>query len=153
MTEPQRPQQLTPYDTGSRLEPHPWVRGTGAPMPRETNTGLVSPDDFGRVDFDDDEGRTVVTVHIERTDHGDHVLHLDNLVVDHLTVTGDAGVIVLSLEHRAGIQELLDLADRGRRDYLDRNCDSQADYDDATLRWVGAHNAAVAIRRQLQAGE
>lgn len=52
----------SPYNTGERLEPFPWVRdgvtGTAKPRPSER-------DDYGRVDFDDDEGTTIATVHIE----------------------------------------------------------------------------------------
>ncbi|CAM5539976.1 hypothetical protein [Leifsonia shinshuensis] len=53
----------TPYDTGARLEPHVWV-----------HDGITSPDglsrdaeadDYGRVDFDDDEGTTIATLWIE----------------------------------------------------------------------------------------
>lgn len=44
---------LTPFDTGERLEPHVWA-------------GAVDGD-LGKVDFDDDEGRTVATVYGERS--------------------------------------------------------------------------------------
>ena len=55
--------KLTPFDTGARLEPHAW---TGA------NHG-----DLGKVDFDDDEGRTVVTVYGERSEvDGSYVLRV-----------------------------------------------------------------------------
>ena len=52
----------TPYDTGARLEPHPWVRDgiTGHEYQRPAEA-----DDYGRVDFDDDEGTTIATLHIE----------------------------------------------------------------------------------------
>lgn len=54
---------LTPFDTGDRLEPHVW---TGA-----------HDSDLGKVDFDDDEGRTVVTVHGERSEvDGSYVLKI-----------------------------------------------------------------------------
>lgn len=69
-------QALTPYDTGDRLEPHPWVRGEVASpggLPRRVET-----DDFGRVDFDDDEGRTVLTLYVERTEAG-YTLRVENL--------------------------------------------------------------------------
>lgn len=61
---------LTPFDTGERLEPHAWT---------VSNHG-----DLGKVDFDDDEGRTVVTVHGERSEvDGSYVLR----VVSHGGVT------------------------------------------------------------------
>ena len=60
--------RLTPYDNGTRLEPHVWVRGdvaTPGGLPRRTEE-----DDYGRVDLDDDEGRTVLTLYVERTAEG-----------------------------------------------------------------------------------
>lgn len=52
----------SPYSTGARLEPHPWVRDgiTGSEYQRPAEA-----DDYGRVDFDDDEGTTIATLHIE----------------------------------------------------------------------------------------
>lgn len=147
---------LTPYDTGDRLEPHPWVRSTSvAPMPRLTEGGLVTVDDFGRVDFDDQESRSVLSVYVERGKSG-YVLHISNLVDEALTISGDTEAIVLGIEHQAGIAELLALAERGRQDFLEqaeRGDYSQDDEDAATLRWVTAHNAAVAIRRHLRPSE
>lgn len=62
--------KLTPYDTGERLEPMPWVKdgiaGQFEPRPAE-------PDDYGRVDFDDSDS-TVATLWIERRDDGGYVL-------------------------------------------------------------------------------
>ncbi|HEY0637952.1 MAG TPA: hypothetical protein VGD67_09920, partial [Pseudonocardiaceae bacterium] len=59
--------QLTPYDTGDRLEPVPWVRdgitGTERPRPSE-------PDDYGRVDFDNEESASLLGVHVERDGDG-----------------------------------------------------------------------------------
>lgn len=140
---------LTPYDTGDRLEPHPWVQSRTVAMPgglpRQTAT-----DDYGRVDFDDDEGRTVLSVYVERAGNG-YVLHISNLVDEALTVSGDTEAIVLGIEHQAGVAELIALAARGRQDFLDQaeyGDYSQDDQDAATLRWVTAHNAAVAVRRQ-----
>jgi len=54
---------LTPYDTGDRLEPHQWVKGqvaTPSGLPRQAEA-----DDFGRVDFEDDEGSTLLVVFAE----------------------------------------------------------------------------------------
>lgn len=75
-------ERLTPYDTGERLEPHVWVKGevaTPGGLPRQ-----VTRDDFGRVDFDNEEGGTVLTVHVERTAAG-YTLRVDNLA-DPLTI-------------------------------------------------------------------
>ncbi|MEA5456724.1 hypothetical protein SPF06_18530 [Sinomonas sp. JGH33] len=81
---------LTPYDRGDRLEPHPWVRG---PIAHPT-TGLprvVNSDDYGRVDFDDDEGATVLTAYVERSGDG-YTLHLENVGAP-LTVNAPAAVL------------------------------------------------------------
>lgn len=66
---------LTPYDTGARLQPVPWVG------PNLANTyGSLTPDDeatFGKVDFDDDTGCTFITAWAERDDEtGTYVLHV-----------------------------------------------------------------------------
>lgn len=72
---------LTPYDTGKRLEPHVWVpRDPGLPPAQD-------PDDYGRVDFDNEEGGTELTVHVDREDDGTLTLHIhsadDIKVVQH----------------------------------------------------------------------
>lgn len=85
-------ERLTPYDTGERLETHVWVKGemaTPGGLPRR-----VIRDDYGRVDFENEEGVTVLTALVERTADG-YALRVDNLseplaveVVDQLgTVT------------------------------------------------------------------
>jgi hypothetical protein len=65
---------LTPYDTGERLEPIPWVRGH--------NSGRVH-EDYGKVDLDDDGGTTCLTVYVERDpgQPGGYVLHVENVSV------------------------------------------------------------------------
>lgn len=68
--------RLAPYDNGTRLEPRVWVRGdvaTPGGLPRRTEDG-----DYGRVDFDDDEGRTVLVLYVERTAEG-YTLHVESL--------------------------------------------------------------------------
>lgn len=54
---------LTPYDTGARLEPQPW--------PPDGDS-----DRYGRVDFDDDESATVLSVHAERLPSGAYALYV-----------------------------------------------------------------------------
>lgn len=68
---PWQAKPLTPYDTGARLEPKPWVKDgdTGNEYIRP-----AIPDDYGKVDFDDDEGATVLTVYVEKSPHG-YVMH------------------------------------------------------------------------------
>lgn len=50
---------LTPYDTGERLSPIPWVQ--------EDNLrhALKPNEDYGKVDFDNNESTTVITAHVE----------------------------------------------------------------------------------------
>lgn len=145
--------RLTPYDTGERLEPHPWVKSATVAMPGGLPRQTMD-DDYGRVDFDDDEGRTIVTLSISRGPAG-YVLHIEDLVDEALTVTGGTEAIVIGLQHHAGITELLSLAERGREDFLQQA--SHGDYTDedqaaAATRWAGAQRAANAIQsRQSEA--
>lgn len=53
------PQHLNPYDTGHRLEPHPWP-----------TAGVTDTDKYGRVDFDDENGETVFNVLVQKTETG-----------------------------------------------------------------------------------
>lgn len=69
------PEPLTPYDAGYRLEPKPWVKeGTASPggLPRQ-----AVADDYGRVDFEDDEGATVFTAWFQKTESGGYILRVD----------------------------------------------------------------------------
>lgn len=66
-------QQLSPYDTGQRHVAHPWIpygASVSASMPAEN---------FGKVDFDDDEGSTTAVVHLERNESGRYLLHIQPL--------------------------------------------------------------------------
>lgn len=67
------PEFTNPYDTGYRLEPKPWVANgiTGNDDPRAS-----VPNDYGRVDFEDDEGNTAFTAWIQKTDTG-YILRVD----------------------------------------------------------------------------
>lgn len=63
-TESDRPMernQLTPYDTGEVLEPAIWGGEHGPSLPH-----LMDRDEYGKVDFDNDGGETVVTVWVQR---------------------------------------------------------------------------------------
>lgn len=58
---------LTPYDTGTRLEPHIWVRpnptwenGLGQFITGSEDVRASVDDDYGRVDFEDGGGITIV---------------------------------------------------------------------------------------------
>lgn len=60
-------QNASPYDQGSKLEPKPWVKdgiaGIEEPRPAENA-------DYGRVDFDNEEGATELTVWAVPTEDG-----------------------------------------------------------------------------------
>lgn len=65
--------ELSPYDTGERATPIPWV-STSSDF-----TAILDdrdPDDFGRVDFDNDSSETVATIHLSRRDDGGYTLHI-----------------------------------------------------------------------------
>ena len=57
----------TPYEAGARLKPRPWPVG-----PSES---------YGKVDFDDSEGKAVLTVYVEREPEEGYVLHVEHLAV------------------------------------------------------------------------
>lgn len=58
--------RLTPFDNGTRLEPRPWVRKAGGTWFAGSDpVRRADDDDFGRVDFDNDEGGTVCVVYVE----------------------------------------------------------------------------------------
>ncbi|MDQ0799392.1 hypothetical protein [Arthrobacter sp. SLBN-112] len=55
----------THYEAGWRLKPRPWPVG-----PSES---------YGKVDFDDGEGKAVLTLYIQRAPEEGYVLHLEHL--------------------------------------------------------------------------
>lgn len=129
---------LTPYDTGDRLEPRPW--------------SLESEEHYGLVDLDDDEGATVFTVVGKRRDDGSqgYLLSIDSndeaLTVE---VNGDRA-LVLDEETLAGLDELIELAQRGRDDFI-HQAGSTRDYTDADIaaaddQWCRAQRAVETIR-------
>ncbi len=64
---------LTPYDTGQRAEPKLWQLGR-----RDVIEVMFYGDaeDIGNVDFTNDEGATVATVHVSRDPDGGHTVHV-----------------------------------------------------------------------------
>lgn len=54
---------LTPYDTGKRLEPRQWEK-----------RHFEDADDYGKVDFDNEESATIATLYIEREADGSYTL-------------------------------------------------------------------------------
>lgn len=79
-------QNPNPYDNGTRLEPKPWVQdGTaGSDDPRPATL-----DDYGRVDFDNDEGATELTVWATPTEDG-IVLRVDSMSDTPITIETEA---------------------------------------------------------------
>lgn len=76
---------LTPYDTGDRCEPKLW-QPDAASVRFAMNHDETA--DIGKVDFDDDEAHTVVTVYLARHDDGSHTVHVIPFVdEDELSVT------------------------------------------------------------------
>ena len=64
--------ELSPYDTGERCEATPWI-------PYGTKVSEATPaEDFGKVNFDNDEDGTECTIHVERAEDGRHVVVIDN---------------------------------------------------------------------------
>jgi hypothetical protein len=66
---------FNPYDSGHRAEPKAWSHVSGGELAQ-----LVGPsvdeaiDRFGRVDFEGDDGTSILTVWVERNDDGTHTL-------------------------------------------------------------------------------
>lgn len=85
-------QSLSPYDTGERCEPKSWI-------PYGTKVTEATPaENFGKVDFEDDEAHTVAIVHIERRRDGTHVVHVQPLV--------DEDEVQVELHLEDGVQTL-----------------------------------------------
>ena len=64
----------TPYDRETRLEPTTW-----RPDPTDH-------DSYGKVDFDDNEGKTVLTVYVAVDGDGSRTLHVTNHELEHLSI-------------------------------------------------------------------
>lgn len=77
--------ELTPYDTGARLEPRVWVHENVTSPNGEARP--AEPGDYGRVDFDNDEGATVASLYIEAIEHG-YAVRIHQQPEDYLSVSG-----------------------------------------------------------------
>lgn len=131
---------LTPYDTGRRLEPQLWPLGD-------------DPDSYGRVDFDNEESATVLTAYVEREGDG-YAMYVAGMAEPlSLVVDGGGRVVPVDAELVEGIDELLDMARRGREDFR-----HQAGYGDYTAediaatdrRWVLAEAVALLLRGEAE---
>jgi hypothetical protein len=126
---------LTPYDTGSRLEPLPHVRYGAA----------ARDEDVGRVDFDNEESSTVLAAYVER-EEGGYVLHLDQFQ-ESISIVADSGLVfALDSDGVIGLGELVRLAQRGRE--ADVAAGGEVDPDEV---WPLADRVATDLRRSLDA--
>lgn len=76
--------ELTPYDTGDRCEPKLWQPGRLAVLDAMRHS---EDEHVGKVDFEDDSGETVCTVHVERDESGVFRMHVTSFVdVDDLEI-------------------------------------------------------------------
>ncbi|MFJ5071688.1 hypothetical protein ACIQC7_35260 [Kitasatospora sp. NPDC088556] len=69
----QSQRELSPYDTGARCEPKLW-QPNGEAVTEVMRSGEA--EGIGNVDFTNDEGSTIVTVHVSRSDDGMYTVHL-----------------------------------------------------------------------------
>ena len=131
---------LTPYDRGTRLEPQLWPLGD-------------DPDSYGRVDFDDEESRTILTAYVEREGDG-YAMHVHGMGEPlSLVVDGGGRVVPVDRELCEGIDMLLSMARRGREDF-----EHQAAYRDYTAedraaadrRWLLAQKVAELLRGEAE---
>lgn len=91
MTASTIPATLTPYDAGERLEPKLWQE--------DGDPHLDDPDRYGRVDFDDDEGATIASAHIQRLPSGAFTLVVTRVSDVRLVVDVDGEHALLVNQH------------------------------------------------------
>jgi hypothetical protein len=71
-----RRRDLTPYDTGERLEPVIWVVPQTGRIESSIANRPAESDDWGKVDLNNSEDTTTCTVWGEGADEGTDVLHV-----------------------------------------------------------------------------
>lgn len=105
---------LTPFDTGERLQAVPWhVQPRNLPRQDER-------DRYGRVDFDDDEGTTILTAFVDRGSDGHHTLHIENVMdADTLQIAGDETAPLIEAPSKA-LQDRVDAVIAGLRSPVER---------------------------------
>lgn len=135
--------RLTPYDLGTVLEPRLWVLSDGFRAGTQRMERAVD-EDYGKVDFEDDEGTTVFTAQVAVVD-GVHVLRVTAPLYGTLTVeveaatsiprpralTSDGKLVLDSAEYQA----ICDVIDRVKTD--ERNLDTD-EYAGMILSNIGA---------------
>lgn len=124
------PRELTPYDTGDKLEPHIWP----------VNDSKTVVENFGKVDFENEEGATALTVHAVRNEDrnggGDarYTLHIVNHGVD-LAVESDEKDAVILAPSRALREAVLEIVN---------NLDTEIEKQEAEVFW-SVHQAIVIV--------
>lgn len=88
---------LTPYDTGERLEPRPWVS-------RTTSVDDKNRDMFGKVDFDNEESATELTIYVERM-NGRRVIHIEDHTGETYIIAHDDGYDPPSDQEQEAVRE------------------------------------------------
>lgn len=98
------PTALTPYDTGERCEAKPWI-------PCGTKVSEVTPaEDFGKVDFEDDAGNTVLNIYVAQDQPGCYQVHVSPFGDEPLDLVvhggdGNAALTFADAEELLGIIE------------------------------------------------
>lgn len=135
--------RITPYDTGARLQPKPWVSpegvaGEDAPRP-------AIADDYGRVDFDEADF-TAATVWVEPSldPEAGYVLHVESHADDLVVRVDDSAIVTLDPVLTEGVDELVRLAERGRADHERQS--AVEDRAEADRRWALALAAATILK-------
>lgn len=78
----------SPYDLGTRLEPKPWVNASTGIAGSEYQRP-AEPDDWGRVDFDNDEGASELNIYAEPDGQGGVIIHVTTMGGQPVTVDVD----------------------------------------------------------------
>lgn len=146
---------MTPFDTGARLEPRVW--------PAVDPDGILDEDRYGRVDFDDDESATVLNVHVScedpRAQVRSFVLAVEGVADlrdasedpdeeqefarEELALTVDgAPVLVMGEIQQERLHLLIELARRGRDDFM-HQAETTDDYTEDDKRLAEAQWASV----------
>jgi hypothetical protein len=100
---------LTPYDTGTRLEPQPWQV-----QPRNLEKDPAEAARYGKVDFDNEESATFLTAYVERNEDGKgYTLHADvqseGPLAVNLTVEGEEALLLQpSVALQQKVQQAID---------------------------------------------
>lgn len=142
-------QNLTPYDTGERFQPRVWVASP------------TRPDSYGRVDFENDEGATDLTVFAGVRD-GRVVLEVEatrdiDVIVDGtsmLPVPAETGPRMISLPE-SNVRVLLDALDDAVDYWEDweQQYDLHEVYDEDDLAAAAQRRADQAAARELLVAE